>query len=111
MKTAKAPDIVNNEFFGGFSDLLDAVNPLHHIPGVATAYQAATGDTIGAGARILGGALFGGPLGVIGSIANAIFAQETGRDIGTALLAALTGDDKEPEALTASAGQTTPVQS
>ncbi len=85
---AKAPEIVNDDFFSSFADLLDVINPLHHIPLVSTAYQEFTGDTITTGARIAGGALFGGPIGLFASIANSIFEQETGADIGKNLFAA-----------------------
>jgi hypothetical protein len=87
----KAPDIVNDNFFSGFADLLDVINPLQHIPGVSTVYSQLTGDKSSAAASILGGALFGGPIGLIASIANAIFEQETGNNIGEHLLAAATG--------------------
>src|SRR3546814_5593745 len=50
-----------------FSDLLDLVNPLQHIPGVAQVYRAVTGDAIKPAVKIVGGALFGGPIGVIAS--------------------------------------------
>ncbi len=46
-----------------FGDLLDIINPLQHIPVVSTIYRMVTGDEIGLGARLVGGALFGGPLG------------------------------------------------
>ena len=43
----------------GFESLLntvvDAVNPLQHIPGVSTAYQSATGDTQNALSSMAGG--------------------------------------------------------
>ena len=44
----------------GFSDILDIVNPLQHIPLVSNLYQSATGDTMGAIAQIVGGGVFGG---------------------------------------------------
>lgn len=49
----------------GFLDIVDIVNPLQHIPVVSNLYQSATGDTIGAIAKIVGGAVFGGPLGAL----------------------------------------------
>lgn len=88
----KLPDIVNDDFFSSFADLLDVINPLQHIPGISTAYQALTGDTMSAGAQIAGGALFGGPIGFIASIANAISEQETGKAVGENLFAAVTGN-------------------
>lgn len=86
---ATAPDIVNDDFFSSFSDLLDIINPLQHIPGVSTAYRELTGDTISQGATIAGGTLFGGPLGFVTSLLNSVVAQETGKDIGANLYAAV----------------------
>lgn len=51
----------------GFGDIIDMINPLQHIPIVNKLYQSATGDTIGAVAMIVGGAIFGGPLGALTS--------------------------------------------
>lgn len=87
----KAPDIVNDDFFSSFADLLDVINPLQHIPGVSGIYQSLTGDTISTGAQIAGGALFGGPLGFLTSIVNAMVEQETGADVGQNLFAAVSG--------------------
>ncbi len=47
-----------------FSDLLDVVNPLQHIPVVSTLYRRLTGDHIDPAMQLAGGALYGGPLGV-----------------------------------------------
>ncbi|HSR72768.1 MAG TPA: hypothetical protein VLL72_10350 [Kiloniellales bacterium] len=76
-----------------FDDLLDLVNPLQHIPIVSTVYRALTGDAIEGPARILGGFLYGGPFGFLASIADTLFAQATGRDVGATVVAALTGDE------------------
>lgn len=46
-----------------FGDLIDVVNPLHHIPLLGNLYRKLTGDTIDPAIRVAGGALFGGPLG------------------------------------------------
>lgn len=86
----KAPDIVNDDFFGSFADVLDVMNPLQHIPGISTIYQALSGDTMSTGAKLAGGALFGGGIGFISSLVNAIVEQETGKDIGQNLFAAVT---------------------
>jgi hypothetical protein len=51
----------------GLSDMIDIINPLQHIPIVSNLYQSATGDTIGSVAMIVGGAIFGGPLGALTS--------------------------------------------
>lgn len=63
-----------------FGDLLDAVNPLQHLPGVSQVYRHATGDDIGLPARLAGGFLFGGPVGLLGSAAMAAFEAVTGDD-------------------------------
>ncbi len=93
---AKNPALANmpNYESGGFSDLIDVINPMHHIPVVSTAYKSATGDGISAFPRILGGALFGGVIGLVVGIANAIVEQKNGKDIGDTILASLSGEDE-----------------
>ncbi len=95
----KLPDIKNDDFLGSFSDLLDVINPLQHIPIVSNIYQAMTGDKISSGAKIAGDALFGGPIGLIASIANAVVSQESGKDIGENLLAMATDKYTKTDAL------------
>ncbi len=90
-RMATSPDIQNDHFFDSFDDLLDVINPLQHIPLVSTAYREMTADAISTGARLAGGALFGGPLGLFTAIASSIFEQETGGDIGKHLFAAASG--------------------
>ena len=51
----------------GIGDVIDMINPLQHIPIVSNLYQSATGDKIGSVAMIVGGAIFGGPLGALTS--------------------------------------------
>lgn len=75
----------------GFLDLVDMVNPLQHIPIVGTLYRALTGDQIKPISQIVGGAVFGGPLGAVSGVANAIVQEETGKDIGDTLLGMVTG--------------------
>jgi hypothetical protein len=74
---------------GSFWDFLDIINPLQHIPILGSVYRAVTGDTIGAPARILGGTLFGGPLGFLSGTAGTILAETTGGDVGEHVLASL----------------------
>lgn len=82
--------------FGGdgftFSDLLDIINPLQHIPVISTIYRKLTGDTIDPASRVLGGALFGGPIGAASEFVNAVVDETTGKDIGDHILALFTGD-------------------
>ena len=63
------------------STLLDIVNPLQHIPLVSTLYRDITGDEISPTASIVGGGLFGGPIGLASASANAIFEQASGDDL------------------------------
>ena len=82
----------------GFLDLVDMINPLQHIPVVGTIYRALTGDEIKPISQIVGGAAFGGVIGAVGGIANAIVSEETGKDIGANLLAFVTGEPSGPQA-------------
>jgi hypothetical protein len=70
-----------------FGDLLDVINPLQHIPIVSTIYRAITGDTMSSTAEIAGGALYGGLIGAVGSIADVLFKQMTGHDFGDTMMA------------------------
>jgi hypothetical protein len=88
---------------GDFMDLLDIINPLQHIPVVSTIYRAITGDTINPVGNIMGGMLFGGPLGFLSGIGNTLMAQATGGDVGDHLLAALTDSSPAVTAQSASA--------
>ncbi|MGP1254015.1 MAG: hypothetical protein ACTS10_06365 [Kiloniellales bacterium] len=76
-----------------FGDLLDVLNPLHHIPVVGNLYRELTGDEIGGTARIIGGGLYGGAFGMIGAAFNQIFDDATGRDMAETALAVVTGQD------------------
>jgi hypothetical protein len=71
---------------GFLGTLIDIVNPLQHIPGISTLYREATGDTMSGIANILGGGLFGGPIGAAASVVNEIISAETGGDIGENVL-------------------------
>lgn len=79
-----------------FWDVLDVINPLQHIPVVNKIYQELTGDKIGVGARVVGGALFGGPLGLIASAIDCAIEEETGKDAGGHLLALFDDDAGVP---------------
>lgn len=72
-----------------FSDFLDIINPLQHIPIVSTVYRALTGDQIEAGSRMAGGALFGGPIGLAASVVSAMINEGTGKDPGEHAMAML----------------------
>lgn len=72
-----------------FHDLLDAINPLQHIPVVGTVYRAVTGDTIGNAARVAGDTLFGGVIGAVSGLIDVAVKELTGEDIGEHVLATI----------------------
>ena len=78
-----------------FDDLLDLVNPLHHLPVIGTLYRKLTGDSIAPPARILGGLLYGGPLGFVASVADAIAEEAGGQSAGDAVFTAMFGRDDD----------------
>ena len=67
-----------NKFFGSdgfnFKDVLDLINPLHHIPIVGAVYRSLSNYKIAPAIKLAGGALFGGAAGAglaaIGLITN-----------------------------------------
>ncbi len=79
----------------GFGDLVDALNPLQHLPGVSSVYRHVTGDDISLPARLAGGFLFGGPAGLLGSAAMAAFESITGDDPLGHVASLVGGTDKE----------------
>jgi hypothetical protein len=95
--SARASGAGNLDLWGGdefsFADLLDLVNPLQHIPILSNWYRSATGDEIGAVARIFGGALLGGPIGAVTAVINSTLESETGKDLSEHALALLSGDE------------------
>lgn len=99
-----------------FSDFLDIINPLQHIPIVNTVYRAITGDRIDPGSRIAGGGLFGGPIGLVASLVSGMVEESTGKDPGEHALAALginlgATDKDEPRTMLAKAANTVPAAS
>ena len=81
-----------------FSDVLSTLNPLQYIPVIGTIYRSITGDSAPEAAQVLGGALLGGPLGLVASAASAILEQSTGKDAGQHVLAMLMPQDDAPPA-------------
>jgi hypothetical protein len=102
-------DIATGSFFahGGpasFSDFLDIINPLQHLPVISSIYRAITGDEIGAGARAVGGMIYGGPVGMIAAGVTAMFEEASGGNVVThiaSLVRDVTGGDGEAPAATA----------
>jgi hypothetical protein len=63
----------------GFRDLLGALNPLQNLPLVGSVYRQVTGDKIHPAAQVVGGLIFGGPIGMFVSVISAAFEQATGK--------------------------------
>jgi hypothetical protein len=86
---------------GGFSfkDLLDIVNPLQHLPIIGSIYRYLTGDEPSGGSRIIGDAIYGGPIGFGVSVATTIlFNDSEGHDLGERVLAKVFGPrDEAPD--------------
>lgn len=72
-----------------FNDVVDIINPLQHLPVIGMIYRELTGDTMKSFSSIIGGAIFGGPVGAVSSTVNAIVKEETGRDIAENALSAI----------------------
>lgn len=75
----------------GFGDFIDIINPLHHIPIVATLYRKFSDDQIGAVPRVIGGALWGRIGGFVSGLVNAVVEWWSGKDIGDHVYAAIFG--------------------
>jgi hypothetical protein len=75
-----------------FHDLLDAINPLQHLPVISTVYRWITGDTIGNIPRVVGDALYGGIPGFVSGLFGVLLKEETGKDVGEHVVATLFGD-------------------
>jgi hypothetical protein len=73
-----------------FGDLLDVVNPLQHIPFLGGLYRSATGDAISGQARVAGGLLYGGPLGLVSGLFSAAIEQDAGAEPAMAAARQLT---------------------
>ena len=77
-----------------FWDILDAINPLQHIPVISTIYRKISGDDMGYAARIAGDTLYSGLFGslisgLVSAIANVFVDSTTGKDIGEHVLASV----------------------
>lgn len=88
-----------------FGDLIDVINPLQHLPVVSTLYREWTGDEIAPAAKVVGGAIYGGPIGAAASLVNAVIEESTGKDIGGHALALLGGEEEAGPQLAANAAR------
>ena len=79
-----------------FGDVVDVVNPLHHLPIVGMVYRGLSGDAIHPMSQIIGGAIYGGPVGAVTGTANAISQIQTGKDLGDHALSLVGLGSKTP---------------
>lgn len=77
----------------GFADLVDMVNPFQHIPLVNIAYRGITDDEIKPIAKIIGGAVFGGPIGAGVAVVDTAIQIETGNDMAGHAFSIVKGED------------------
>jgi hypothetical protein len=103
-----APDVPTGDFGTFLENLIDIVNPLQHLPVVSTLYRALTGDEIAGPARLLGGALFGGPLGAASAAVNLVVEDISGADIGEHILALLNDSGSARDSQRASLDESAP---
>jgi len=73
----------------GFFDFLDIINPLQHLPFVGPMYRELTGDELAAAPRMMGGTLYFGPIGLVGSAIDVVLEELTGNDLGGNIMAML----------------------
>lgn len=82
----KAADAASGDDKSFWQDVLDVVNPLQHLPVVGTIYRAITHDQIGDVEKVAGDTLYGGPLGLVSSLADVAFEKITGKDMGDTVM-------------------------
>lgn len=92
---SSTPYTANADAGDFFDTLLDIINPLQHIPLVSSLYRELTGDEIEPAARLVGGAVFGGPVGFASATANAVLEQASGRDVFGHAIDMVTGGGEE----------------
>jgi len=104
------------ELFGSdgltFFDVIDMVNPLQQIPLVGQLYRRFTGDEFDPGSRVVGGALYFGPIGAAAAVVNVAVDEATGKDIGEHMISmiddggTLSPEDKSESSLANNQAQT-----
>ncbi|HEY2070932.1 MAG TPA: hypothetical protein VGG48_15360 [Rhizomicrobium sp.] len=85
-----------------WQNVLDVVNPLEHLPVVSTIYRAITGDKPDTLEKIAGDTLYGGPLGLVSSLADLTFEKVTGKDFGDTVMGLFHSSSSNDKTATAS---------
>lgn len=79
-----------------FRDVLDMINPLQHLPVISTLYRSLVDDELSPGARMIGGGLFGGFIGLGIAMLNSVIEDLTGKDVGAHVVALFSRPDGPP---------------
>ncbi len=100
-EATKSPGVWENSSFS-FWDIVDAINPLQHIPIISTIYRKITGDEMGYAPRIAGDTLYGGIVGnlvssLVSAVANVFVDSTTGKDISEHVMATLAPSKSPPK--------------
>jgi len=69
-----------------FSEVLDIINPLQHLPFIGDIYRNFTGDKLSPVAKIIGNTIYGGGIGALASIASAAIEEHTGKNMMSSLI-------------------------
>ncbi len=72
-----------------FDDVVDLINPLHHLPVIGDLYRSITGDKISGMAKVGGAFIFGGIAGGFVAHAQTLYESSKGESVGDTLLAAV----------------------
>ena len=78
-----------------FLDIVDAVNPLQHIPLISSIYRNISGDSISEVPKFVGGALYGGPLGLVAALGSYIIEAEKNKTQEPKKVPALAANDEQ----------------
>jgi len=105
--TGKETPVGTDDDGFSFDDFLDMINPLQHLPVVSTLYREMTGDQMDPTARIVGGAIYGGPIGAGISVAEAVLEQATGDDLGGHVMSMFQSSGTPPTMTAATSRDTT----
>ncbi len=95
-----------------FSDALDAVNPLQHIPVASSIYRAVMGSQISPVSQVAGDTMYGvlmpgGAIaGLAASLANVAVKQVTGKDTGQLIVGAFSSSPSSSASSAASSAAT-----
>lgn len=79
-----------------FSDLVALINPLQHLPVIGPLYRKLTGDEPHPAVKVVGGLIFGGPMGLMNATLNHVFEQTTGKTMVEAVAGLFSADGENP---------------